>query len=187
MHQQSNHYRFRVWLVAWSGLSHYLNQCWITINWTIKNNFSEISKRKRFDWRKCIWKCRLQNGAHFVTASVDTHHNVYGWPTASKISPTWWRHQMGTFSALLAICAGNSSVPGELPTKRPVTRSFDVLSWINDWVNNGKAGDLRRHHAHYDVTAMKNAGPPYWHVLTAIRALLYLHRWFRVVCFVSLS
>ena len=24
----------------------------------------------------------------------------------------WWRHQMKTFSALLAICAGNSPVPG---------------------------------------------------------------------------
>ena len=33
---------------------------------------------------------------------------------------------MGTFSALLAICAGNSPVPGEFPTQRPVTRSFDV-------------------------------------------------------------
>ena len=34
---------------------------------------------------------------------------------------------METFSALLAICAGNSPVPGELfPTQRPVTRSFDV-------------------------------------------------------------
>ena len=40
---------------------------------------------------------------------------------------TWWRHQMETFSALLAICAGNSSVPGELPAQRPVTRSFDVF------------------------------------------------------------
>ena len=40
---------------------------------------------------------------------------------------TWWRHQMETFSALLAICAGNSPVPGELPAQRPVTRSFDVL------------------------------------------------------------
>ena len=30
------------------------------------------------------------------------------------------------FSALLAICAGNSLVPGEFPTQRPVTRSFDV-------------------------------------------------------------
>ena len=40
---------------------------------------------------------------------------------------TWWHHQMETFSALLAICAGNSPVPGEFPTQRPVTRSFDVL------------------------------------------------------------
>ena len=37
-----------------------------------------------------------------------------------------WLHQMETFSALLAICAGNSPVPGEFPTQRPVTRSFDV-------------------------------------------------------------
>ena len=40
---------------------------------------------------------------------------------------TWWRHQMETFSALLAICAGNSPVPGEFPSQRPVTRSFDVF------------------------------------------------------------
>ena len=139
---------------------------------------------------------------------------------------------METFSALLAICAGNSPVPGEFPTQRPVTRSFDVFfdlclnkqfsiqSWgwwfemsscslwrhcneipshddvskwkhfprywpfmlgihrslvnsphkgqwrgalmftlicapINGWVNNREAGDLRCHHAHYDVTVMK--------------------------------
>ena len=42
------------------------------------------------------------------------------------IIATWWRHQMETFSALLAICAGNSPVPGEFPTQRPVTRGFDV-------------------------------------------------------------
>ena len=40
---------------------------------------------------------------------------------------TWWRHQMETFSALLAICAGNSPVPGEFPAQRPVKRSFDVF------------------------------------------------------------
>ena len=33
---------------------------------------------------------------------------------------------METFSALLAICAGNSPVTGEFPAQRPVTRSFDV-------------------------------------------------------------
>ena len=41
-------------------------------------------------------------------------------------SLSWWRHQMETFSALLAICAGNSPASGEFPTQRPVTRSFDV-------------------------------------------------------------
>ena len=40
---------------------------------------------------------------------------------------SWWRHQMETFSALLAICAGNSPVTGEFPAQRPVTRSFDVF------------------------------------------------------------
>ena len=32
---------------------------------------------------------------------------------------------METFSALLAICAGDSSVPGEFPTQSPVVQSFD--------------------------------------------------------------
>ena len=40
---------------------------------------------------------------------------------------TWWRHQMETFSALLALCSGNSPVTGEFLTQRPVTRSFDVF------------------------------------------------------------
>ena len=29
-----------------------------------------------------------------------------------------------------------------------------ICVWINGWVNNGEAGDLRRHRAHYDVTVM---------------------------------
>ena len=37
---------------------------------------------------------------------------------------TWWRHQMETFSALLAICAGNLPVTDEFPAQRPVARSF---------------------------------------------------------------
>ena len=34
---------------------------------------------------------------------------------------------METFSALLAICAGNSPVPVEFPAQRAVMRSFDVF------------------------------------------------------------
>ena len=33
---------------------------------------------------------------------------------------------METFSAPLALCAGNSPVPGEFLSQRPVTQSFDV-------------------------------------------------------------
>ena len=40
---------------------------------------------------------------------------------------TWRRHQMETFSALLALCAGNSTVTGEFPSERPVMWSFDVF------------------------------------------------------------
>ena len=42
---------------------------------------------------------------------------------AQHFQDAWWRHQMETFSALLAICTGNSPVPAQ----RPVTRSFDVF------------------------------------------------------------
>ena len=54
----------------------------------------------------------------------------------------WWRHQMETFSALLAICAGNSPVPGEFPTQRPVTRSFDVYFDLrpNKWLSKQSWG-----------------------------------------------
>ena len=40
---------------------------------------------------------------------------------------SWWRHQMEAFSALLALCTGNSRVTGEFTAQRPVTRSFDVF------------------------------------------------------------
>ena len=45
--------------------------------------------------------------------------NVFIW--------SWWRHQMESFSASLALCVGNSPVPGEFPSQRPVTRSFEVF------------------------------------------------------------
>ena len=74
--------------------------------------------------------------------------------TEYPFASTRWRHQMETFSALLALCGGNSPVTPQ----RPVTQSFDVsfdLRLINGWVNNREAGDLRRHRSHYDATVMK--------------------------------
>ena len=65
---------------------------------------------------------------------------------------------METFSALLALCAGNSPVSGEFPAQRPVTQSFDVffdprlIKRLSK--HTREAGDFRHYRAHYDVTAM---------------------------------
>ena len=61
---------------------------------------------------------------------------------------SWWRHQMETLSALLAICAGN--LPHTKASDGALMFSL-ICAWINGWVNNGEASDLIRHHAHYDV------------------------------------
>ena len=63
----------------------------------------------------------------------------------------------GNISALLAICVGNSPVPGEFPAQRPVTRSFDVFfdMRLNKRLSKQSWGwwfeTLSRH---YDVTVM---------------------------------
>ena len=52
---------------------------------------------------------------------------------------------------------GEFTGPDEFPAQRPVARSFDVFFicvWINDWVNNREAGDVRRYRGHYDVIVM---------------------------------
>ena len=72
----------------------------------------------------------------------------------------WWRHQMETFSSLLAPCAGNSPVPVNSPHKGQWRGALMFsFAWINDWVNNREAGDLRRHRGHYDVIVMPTGWP----------------------------
>ena len=41
---------------------------------------------------------------------------------------------------------------------------FSLISvWINDWVNNFEAGDLRCNHGHYDVNVMSCCLPNNWY------------------------
>ena len=61
---------------------------------------------------------------------------------------------METYSALLALCTGNSPLTGEFPEQRPVPRSFD------------EAGDLRRHRAHNDLKDLKQR-----HITLVIQSL----------------
>ena len=100
-----------------------------------------------------LLRCNIYAGVEYCTWLYKMLIEIYDkhW----CIPASWWRHQMEPFSALLAICAGNSSVSDEFPSQRPVTRSFPLTcAWINVWVNNHKTGDLRRHRSHYDVNVM---------------------------------
>ena len=79
-----------------------------------------ISSRMQIEW---IWKIERtlrmrskwsQNIAHPLRIQCDCGCIIARMMTSSN----------GTFSAL---CAGNSQVPDEVPSQRPVTRSFDVF------------------------------------------------------------
>ena len=63
----------------------------------------------------------------------------------------------------------NFRVTGRLRAESPYKGQWSgslmfssIWAWINDWVNNREAGDLRHHCAHYDVTVLelRNIPPP---------------------------
>ena len=73
-------------------------------------------------------KVRLTYGKKYVTACRAKKINNIIELTLSPVSQgAWWRKQMETSSALLALCVGNSPVTNEYPSQRQVTRSVGVF------------------------------------------------------------
>ena len=86
-----------------------------------------------------VWLCRCQTQTSSCNASLTL--GKYHMVTSSNGN---------IFRVTGPLCV-------EFPAQRPVTRSVDVFlrsARLNGWVNNGEAGDLRRHRAHYAVTVM---------------------------------
>ena len=102
----------------------------LAVSWEFPKLFKDMSWHRL---RSGILSPRYLNTHVSSHTSLPVHKAVYkaiGWYHLAEVIVffgSWWRHQMETFSALLAICAGNSPVPGEFPAQRPVTRSFDVF------------------------------------------------------------
>ena len=130
---------------------------WIWINTSCELIMNDcITTTKQSTTKLCAYflgytvRCRRgkMQSPHDVISQIILQIRHHGY-TFSEF--TWWRHQMETFSALLAICAGNSPVPGEFPTQRQRRGAliFSLICvWINGWVNNRDAGNLRRYRAH---------------------------------------
>ena len=107
---------FRKWLGARKVTSYYLSQWWPI----------QLVHILYYHYQKFHRKCPNKINARFLLIVPNrSNSSQHVWlPTRQN---TWWRHQMETFSALLALCAGNSPVTGEFPAQRPVTRNFDVF------------------------------------------------------------
>ena len=69
----------------------------------------------------------------------------------------WWRHQIETFPRYWPFVRGTHRSPVNCPHKgqwREALMFSLICAWMNSWVNNREAGDLRHHRTHYDVTTI---------------------------------
>ena len=92
-------------------------------------------------------KCSTLAAKEIVTLTTSsTHDDVIKW----KHFPRNWPFVRGIHRSLV-----NSSHKGQW---RGALMFSLICVWINGWVNNREAGDLRRYRAHHDVTAMNRWG-----------------------------
>ena len=73
---------------------------------------------------------------------IKIHDEVIEW----KHFPRYWPFVRGIHQSPV-----NSPHKGQW---RGTLMLFLICAWINGWVNNREAGDLRHHHAHHDVIVM---------------------------------
>ena len=92
-------------------------------------------------WRSGILRF-LQRMYDLQASCCDLHDDVIKWKYSPRYRP---------------FVRGIHRLPVNSPHKglwRGALFFSLICAWINGWVNNRKAGDLRRHRAHYDVTVM---------------------------------
>ena len=96
----------------------------------------------------------FMSGSHHVFASE------LKWATVT--GQAWWRHQWIHFPRYWSFVRGIHRSPLNSPHKgqwRGALMFSLICVWINGWVNNREAGDLKRYHAHYDVIVMADLLP----------------------------
>ena len=103
----------------WCTVRHICQESWLYYNFHFFTIVTPKFGHWSWDWRM-RFPCWVMFGLSLTSYCISGH-------CRGLFQYTWWRHQMETFSALLAICAGNSPVIGEFPAQRPVTRGFDVF------------------------------------------------------------
>ena len=130
--------------------SHYLNQCWLVINEVLwhspkinaaRTSYYLVWLIRKFYFSNTTPREQWVNEVRIIIA-VAMHDDVIKW----KHFPRYWPFVRGIHRS-----------PANSPHKGQWRGSlmFSLICvWINGWVNNREAVDLRRYRTHYDVTVM---------------------------------
>ena len=75
---ESGQHWFRQWLVTYSTPNHYLYQCWVILNWTLRNKFQRHFSEtiELFHSRKRVWKCRAKWWPFYMGRRVE-YRSIY--------------------------------------------------------------------------------------------------------------
>ena len=117
------------------------------------NHMSDMNKSLFDKDRGCEVKLKLWNRGDKIIVRCMKYPFVF----VSKGIHIWWRHQMENFPRYWPFVWEIPRSPVNSPHKGQWRRAlmFSLICvWINGWVNNREAGDLRRYRTHYDVTVM---------------------------------
>ena len=121
--------------------------CFSELLWDISKRDSKIygemyihinNTQNCHQWKSMIW-------SHQVTILQMPNDEVIEW----KHFPLYWPFMRG-------IHRGPVNSPHKGQWRGALLFSL-ICVWINGWVNNREAGDLRRYRAHYDVSVMLTA------------------------------
>ena len=169
-------------LMAWhqTGTSHYWNQWWLSSQMLICiTSLNELVLLTLFSVDMCVQFILLtsQGGAcdnravwekNFVLLTLDLQSIIRHCTIASfhmqhlndnsKVSyghddVIKWKHFPHYWPFVWGIHRSSVNSPHKGQWRRALMFSL-ICVGINGWVNNREAGDLRCHHAHYDITVM---------------------------------
>ena len=107
-----------------------------------------------YHWLSLCKHMSAANHWSMVHRPLEPHDDVIKW----KHIPRHWPFVRGIHRSPV-----NSSHKGQW---RGALMFSLICDRINGWVNNRAAGDLRRHHAHYDVTVMMWLNPSEFYIRT---------------------
>ena len=109
---------------------------------------------KWFDCHNCIISAMFDSTQPVLLADTFNHDDVIKW----KNFPRYWSFVRGIHRSPV-----NSAHKDQW---RGALMLSLIHAWINGWVDNRKAGDLRRHRAHYDVVVMLILQITRWHIFS---------------------